>query len=203
MASHGATPPVPPRPPKPPAQPTATPAPPPSEGLVISKRLLWVHGGAYPLENIVRVHTFVLTPRRAQAVGRFLKRAGITAAVIWLCLFIADGPATDSDMESVTALALLVGVGLLVYYFSDMASVAFAADHHVLAVETNGRSTALVTGKREYLEGLVREIAEAIDEPNAQLTAWVGALNITNYDNYYFGDSVNMYGGTGNTGVSK
>ncbi|MFB7515408.1 DUF6232 family protein [Streptomyces sp. NPDC056144] len=201
-----ATPPVPPRPPKPPrpwAQPAATPPPLPSSGLVISKRLLWVHGGAYPLENIVRVHTFLLRPRRGEAVGRFLKRGGITLLVLLFLQYLGEELSSGSDIEGFVAVALLIAVGLLIYYFTEMASVAFAPNHHVLAVETNGRSTALVTGKREHLEGLVRDIADAIDKPDAEFTAWVGALNITNYDNYYFGDSVNMYGGTGNTGVSK
>ncbi|MFF0475012.1 DUF6232 family protein [Streptomyces sp. NPDC004284] len=177
--------------------------------LVISKRLLWVHGGVYPLENIVRVHTFVLRPRRWEAVVRFLKRGGITLAVLLTLLYFADQSSpssydsSSSDLGNVFGGAAGLALFLLVYFFGDMASVAFASTHDVLAIETNGRSTALVTGERAYLNRLVRSIAEAIDKPDAEFRASVGTLEITNYDNYFFGDSVNMYGGSGNTGVMK
>ncbi|AJF69824.1 DUF6232 family protein [Streptomyces vietnamensis] len=181
-------------------------------GLVISKRLLWVHGGAYPLENIVRVYTFVLRPRRGEAVARFLKRGGITIAVLLILMYFADQSSpssydsydsSSSELGGFFGFAIFFTVALLIYFFGDMASVAFAGSHDVLAIETNGRSTALVTGKREYLNQLVRSIAEAIDKPDAEFRATVGTLAITNYGNYFFGDSVNMYGGSGNTGVVK
>ncbi|MET8504177.1 DUF6232 family protein [Streptomyces sp. NPDC004787] len=189
-------------------------APPPGSGLVISKRLLWVHGGAYPLENIVRVYTFVLRPRRGEAFVRFLKRGGITALVLLLLMMFSESSSSgswdsgsygssDSDSEGILRLAVSLAVILLIYFFADMAGVVFASSHDVLAVETNGRSTALVTGRPEYLRGLVHSIAEAIDKPDAEFHATVGTLAVTNYGNYYFGDAVNMYGGSGNTGVAK
>ncbi|WP_225798996.1 DUF6232 family protein [Streptomyces sp. NK15101] len=203
METHGTPPPKPTRPPVPAASP-------PRNGLVISKRLLWVYGAAYPLENIVRVYTFVLRPRRAEAFGRFLKRGGITLAVLLILMNFTDSSSSSyeygsdgSDLDDVLSFVLACAALLLAYYFGVMASVVFARSHDVLAVETNGRSTALVTGKREYLDRLVREIAEAIDKPNAEFQASVGTLAVTNYGNYYFGDAVNMYGGSGNTGMVK
>ncbi|WP_426364638.1 DUF6232 family protein [Streptomyces sp. E-08] len=214
-------PPEPPSPPSPPSRPwnepgrgAAAPAapvgPPSRHGLVISKRLLWVHGGAYPLENIVRVHTFVLRPRRGEALARFLKRGGITLVVLLILSNFADSSSSSwdssgssGDLDGFVGAALVFVVSLLIYYFGDMASVVFAASHDVLAVETNGRSTALVTGKRKHLNELVHAIAEAIDKPDAELHAHVATLAITNYGNYHFGDSVNMYGGSGNTGVAR
>ncbi|GGU78346.1 hypothetical protein GCM10010275_11350 [Streptomyces litmocidini] len=190
-------------PPPRPALPPVPPGPPPRYGLVISKRLLWVHGGAYPLENIVRVYTFVLRPRRGDAFARFLKRGGFTLALFLFLAYLSNPSSGGSDMEGSLGTVLFVVGMVLVYYFGDMASVVFARSHHVLAVETNGRSTALVTGKREHLNQLVRSIAEAIDEPDAEFKASVETLAVTNYGNYFFGDSVNMYGGSGNTGVAK
>ncbi|MEV6329521.1 DUF6232 family protein [Streptomyces sp. NPDC051909] len=192
------------------------PGPPPGYGLVISKRLLWVHGGAYPLENIVRVYTFVLRPRRGEAFLRFLKRGGITVVVLLLLMMLAEltSPSSsswgsgsygssDSGFEGVLSFAVFAGVALLLWFFAEMAGVVFASSHDALAIETNGQSTALVTGNPEYLQGLVRSIAEAIDKPDAEFHASVGTLAVSNYGNYYFGDAVNMYGGSGNTGVAK
>ncbi|MFE5593722.1 DUF6232 family protein [Streptomyces sp. NPDC056549] len=194
-----------------PAAPAAPAGPPSRYGLVISKRLLWVHGGAYPLENIVRVHTFVLRPRRGEAFARFVKRGGITLVVLLILAGLMDSSSNSWDesygstngLDGFLGVAMVFVVFLLIYYFGDMASVVFAASHDVLAVETNGRSTALVTGKRKHLNELVHAIADAIDKPDAELRAHVASLAITNYANYHFGDSVNMYGGSGNTGVAR
>lgn len=179
--------------------------------LVISKRLLWVRGAAYPLENIVRVYTFELTPRRGAAFARFLKRGGATVLFLLLLMWFSDSPGSSydspygssSDSDGLARFLLTVGVCVLIYFFIEMASVVFARSHPVLAVETNGRSTALVTGEIGYLNGLVYSIAEAIDLPDAEFHATVTSLSITNYGDYHFGDTANIYGGSGHTGVVK
>ncbi|MBB4982122.1 MULTISPECIES: DUF6232 family protein [Streptomyces] len=220
MGTNETPPPKPTRPPNPASPPSrpwqeperalasraASAALPPRQGLVISKRLLWVHGGAYPLENIVRVYTFVLRPRRGEAFFRFLKRGGATIALFLFLLYVSDSSSSSyssSDAEGFLGIARVLVLALLIYLFADMASVVFARSHYVLAIETNGRSTALVTGERDYLNQLVRSIAEAIDQPDAEFQASVGTLMVSNYGNYFFGDAVNMYGGSGNTGVAK
>ncbi|MFD0072974.1 DUF6232 family protein [Streptomyces sp. NPDC127166] len=184
----------------------AAAVPPPRHGLVISKRILWVHGGAYPLENIVRVYTFVLRPRRGEAFFRFLKRGGATLALFLFLLYVSDSSSSSyssSGAEPFLGIARVLVLAMLIYLFADMVSVVFARSHNALAIETNGRSTALVTGEPEYLNRLVRQVAEAIDKPDAELQASVGTLLVSNYGNYFFGDAVNMYGGSGNTGVVK
>ncbi|MFI8768594.1 DUF6232 family protein [Streptomyces sp. NPDC053792] len=204
--------------PGPPTTPPPPPSHPPRSGivaptslpLVISKRLLWVSGAAYPLENIVRVYTFVLRPRKAEAVRVFVKRVVLTLLVaLGIGLFAALAKGFSSGQEpSAFADFLLqtsfLGVlGALIWALVDMLTVVTASSHDVLAIETNGRSTAMVSGERRYLNELVVRIASAIDEPDAELTVSVGALTISNPSNYYFGDAVNIYGGDGHTGVSK
>ncbi|MER7537443.1 DUF6232 family protein [Streptomyces sp. NPDC097704] len=220
MGTNETPPPKPTRPPNPASPPSrpwqdperalasraASAALPPRQGLVISKRLLWVHGGAYPLENIVRVYTFVLRPRRGEAFVRFLKRGGFTLALYLLLTFVSDSSSSSyssSDADGILGLARILALAMLIYFGADSASVIFAGSHDVLAIETNGRSTALVTGKRDYLNQLVRQVAEAIDKPDAEFQASVGTLAISNYGDYFFGDTVNMYGGSGNIGVAK
>ncbi|MER5201784.1 DUF6232 family protein [Streptomyces sp. NPDC002825] len=204
--------------PAPPPTPPPPPSHPPHSGiaaptalpLVISKRLLWVGGAAYPLENIVRVYTFVLRPRKADAVRLFVKRVVLTllvALAIGLVAFLgqvfARGEGPGGFTAFLSQISFLGVIGALIWFTVDMLAVVTASAHDVLAIETNGRSTAMVSGDRRYLNELVGRIASAIDEPDAELTVTVGALTISNPSNYYFGDAVNIYGGSGNTGVSK
>ncbi|MEU9856929.1 DUF6232 family protein [Streptomyces sp. NPDC047974] len=207
------TPPSPPAPRVPsgaPAQPSAAPPPmpppappqPPGTGPVelrVARRLLWIGGAVYPLENVVRVYTFVIRPRRAEAVARFVKRLGIV-----LLAFLGIGVITALSGSS--ALLQMASVGLMLalgWFFVEMMLVVGAGSHLTLAIETNGASTALVAGPPEQLHRLVHSIAYAIDHPDAELLERVGSLAISNPSNYYFGDTVNMYGGSGNKGISR
>ncbi|SED06597.1 DUF6232 family protein [Streptomyces sp. TLI_105] len=210
------TPPPPASPPPPPDRPwqtrdaAPTVAAPTALPLVISKRLLWVNGAAYPLENIVRVYTFVLRPRKVEAVRVFVKRVALTLLValgISLFAFLANGFSSGREPSAFAGFLLQISflgvLGALIWALVDMLAVVTASAHDVLAIETNGRSTAMVSGEPRYLNELVVRIASAIDKPDAELTVTVGALTISNPSNYYFGDAVNIYGGDGHTGVSK
>ncbi|MFD8983604.1 DUF6232 family protein [Streptomyces sp. NPDC059564] len=174
--------------------------------LTVTKRLLWVGGAAYPLHNVARIYTFVLKPRRREAAVTFARRTALTllAALAFTVFgtiagFLSRG---DGDFENTIAFVWFATVVALIYYFGDMMSVLTASSHFVLAVESNGQSTALVTGRREQLNPLVHQIAYAIEHPDTELRVQVERLTISNPGNYYFGDTVNMYGGRGNTGVS-
>ncbi|MGW7432778.1 DUF6232 family protein [Streptomyces sp. NPDC054861] len=200
-----ATPPQPSSPPPPAHAPAAGPEP-WTNGIdiVISKRLLWVGGAAYPLQNIARVHTFTLHPRRKEAVVRFVKRVALTLALA-LVLTLLGGLATmgsQETAESVLTWVWLLAAAALVYSLVEMVTVLTAQSHFVLAVETSGPSTALVTAKDpEHLRRLVRSIAHAIENPETEFQVRVETLTISP-SNYYFGDNVNMYGGTGNVGMA-
>ncbi|MFC9248121.1 DUF6232 family protein [Streptomyces sp. NPDC057136] len=174
--------------------------------LVVTKRLLWVGGAAYPLQNVARVYTFTLHPRRKEAVLRFFKRAALAVPVAMaFTVFgaIAGALARSGDAFGGFILFIwLATVGCLIYFFVDMISVLSAPSHFVMAVESNGRSTALVTGDPGHLNQLVQQIAHAIENPETELSVRVEQLTISNPSNYYFGDAVNMYGGSGNVGMS-
>ncbi|MGC5342996.1 DUF6232 family protein [Streptomyces sp. DT24] len=180
---------------------------PTSLDLTVTKRLLWVGGAVYPLQNVARVYTFVLHPRRAEAVRRFLKRAALTLIVAMaFTLFgaIADFLSReDSGFDGFITFTWIAAVGGLIYFFADMLAVVTASSHFVMAVESNGLSTALVTGQPEQLNQLVHRIAHAIENPETELQVRVERLTISNPSNYYFGDAVNMYGGSGNVGMAN
>ncbi|MFI8368624.1 DUF6232 family protein [Streptomyces sp. NPDC085466] len=206
----------PPRPPVPPAPSTPPPAPPPGNGpleLRVARRLLWIGGAFYPLENVVRVYTFVLRPRRAEAVRLFARRLARLMLASLLVLLLGelgafgspsyDSYGNESGPGGLQVFVWLVIVGILVYSFVEMMTVVGAASHLTLAIETNGASTALVAGSPEQLHRLVHQLAHAVEHPDSELLERVGSLPIGNPGNYYFGDVVNMYGGTGNRGIQR
>ncbi|WP_189941412.1 DUF6232 family protein [Streptomyces aurantiogriseus] len=164
--------------------------------LKVSKRLLWVGEAAYPLHNVTRVHTLVLRPKRMEALTDFLKWTALTVVASVVIQVVADD-------DSVQVMLLLLGGALVVWLFVRMLKLWSAPDEHVLAVETNSASTALVTlPNPEQLRQLVQYIVNAIENPEAEFQVRVESLQI-NPKNYQYGDTVNMYGGLANTGVVK
>lgn len=173
--------------------------------LRISKRILWVGGAAYPLHNIARVYSFVLTPKRQEATMRFMKRVGLTLAVLLILTMIGEITFLGSDDSGgFVKFAWIVGLVAFVVYVTDLLAVLTAASHHVVAIETAGPSTAMVTGRNaEHLSQLVGYIANAIENPEAEFHVQVERLTISSPQNYHFGDNVNMYGGSGNVGITN
>ncbi|WDV53657.1 DUF6232 family protein [Streptomyces coeruleorubidus] len=173
--------------------------------LRVSKRLLWVGGAAYPLRNIARVYTFTLHPRRKEAVIRFLARTGITLAVA-IGLSIIGSVTFLASRSTGNGLLTFVWLGsgaALIYFLVDMLSVVTAQSHYVLAIETAGPSTAMVTSRNpQHLDQLVGYVAGALENPDTEFHVTVERLTISSPTNYYFGDNVNMYGGNGNVGIA-
>jgi hypothetical protein len=181
--------------------------------LRVSKRLLWIGEAYYPLQNIARVYTLTIHPRRKEAVLRFVKRLLITGFLVSLLLLLAtfmeasassgfSGGSSDSSGASVLAtFAVIIGIGANVYFFVDMMKVLGAPPRFVLAVETSGASTAVIGGPhQQQLRQLAHQISDAIENPAAEFEVRIDTLTV-NPQHYYFGDNVNMYGGTGNVGV--
>lgn len=179
-------------------------------GLRVSKRLLWVGDAYYPLQNIARAYTLTIHPRRKEAVLLFVKRLLITGAVATLLFLLAamidmsSGFGGDSGGSPVlTTLVVIVATAAQVYAFVDMVKVLGAPSRFVLAVETSGLSTAVVTSPHtDRLRRLAHQIADAIENPEAEFEVRVDTVSI-NPAHYYFGDNVNMYGGTGNVGMAS
>ncbi|RKN37478.1 DUF6232 family protein [Streptomyces hoynatensis] len=179
--------------------------------LRVSKRLLWVGGAYYPLHNITRVYTLTLHPRRGEAVTRFMRRLLIIAALglfLGLLAAVIDqsggfGSSQDNGSADLIALVTFVAVVALIYSFVDMVGVLAAPARFVLAVETSGASTAVVAGRRpDQLRQLAWQISESIENPEANFRVRVDTVTISP-KHYYFGDNVNMYGGTGNVGMAS
>ncbi|GHE66390.1 hypothetical protein CP980_16010 [Streptomyces vinaceus] len=180
---------------------------PASLDLTVTRRLLWVGGAVYPLQNVARVYTFVLHPRRKEATLAFLKRSAV-ALLTGLGFTLLAGTANifsreRETLESLTRFVWFAVAAGLLYFIVDWLRVLTAPSPFVLAVESNGQSTALVTGESGHLNRLVQQIAHAIENPDAELRVRVERLTISNPRNYYFGDAVNMYGGSNNVGMTS
>lgn len=171
--------------------------------LRVGKRLLWVGGAAYPLENIARVHTYMLMPRRWEATRHFLKRLGIILSMAF-ALTILGGITGIASQDTASKLVVWVWLGssaALIFCAVEWLQVVSAAPLYVLAVETSGPPMAVVTSQDpRRLHQLVGSIVHAIEHPETEFHVTVDRLMV-NPKNYYFGDNVNMYGGTGNVGV--
>ncbi|WP_326597934.1 DUF6232 family protein [Streptomyces sp. NBC_01803] len=219
-----APPPPPVAPPQPPAGPPPTADPYPDVAsaastqpiigvdLRVSKRLLWIGDAYYPLHNLARVYTLTIRPRRKDAVLLFLKRLLIIGAVTTFLSLLAAvidesggsfGSSDSNGSGGLSALVVIIAVAALIYSLVVMLQVLGAPAHFVLAVETSGPSTAVVTSQRpDQLRQLARQIADAIENPEADFAVRVNTITISP-KHYYFGDSVNMYGGTGNVGMAS
>ncbi|MET9446131.1 DUF6232 family protein [Streptomyces cinerochromogenes] len=194
-------------PPMPDVPPPARTAPPSPIELRVSKRILWIGSAVYPLHSIARVYTFVMRPRRKEAVLRFLRYAAGTLVVGFIAMLPGlpsltfQGP--DSGGADYVAWVWFLALAAAIYFFVDMMSVLTAQPQYVLAVETSGASTGLVTSRDpRHLDQLVGHISYAIDHPDAEFRVTVERLTVSP-NNYYFGDNVNMYGGNGNVGITR
>ncbi|MFD3661327.1 DUF6232 family protein [Streptomyces sp. NPDC058659] len=162
----------------------------------VSKRLLWVDRACYPLENIARVHTFVVAPDRGAALMTFLKRLAPTLLV--LAFVGAYEQENGEDLGVIRFLCL----AFLVYSLVDLLIILFGAPHTVLAIETTGTAFALLTNRDPgVLTELVRRIARAIENPDTEFHVQVQKVTV-NMKNYT-GDTVNIFGGHGHKGILK
>ncbi|WP_381795757.1 DUF6232 family protein [Streptomyces niveus] len=176
--------------------------------LRVSKRLLWVGDAYYPIQNIARVYTLTIHPRRREAVVLFVKRLLLTGVVTTFLGLLAAAidafGSGDSGGSSGLALLILIGaLAALTYSLVEMLKVLGAPTHFALAVETSGLSSAVLTGPHpDHLRRLAHQIADAIENPKAEFEVRVDTITISPA-HYYFGDNVNMYGGAGNVGMAS
>ncbi|MEU0737926.1 DUF6232 family protein [Streptomyces sp. NPDC006134] len=145
----------------------------------VSRRVLWLDGDAYPLQNIARARTAEIPPRRAEEAG---KAFGIGIAMtlfgviaLWfLGIFPEWGP--------VVFLTWTVKVGGIIFYLFlilAMAEICTRKILYALVIETSGPpSTLIASESRAVVDDLVRKITDAIDDPQAEFQVTVENLQI-------------------------
>ncbi|MER5885294.1 DUF6232 family protein [Streptomyces sp. NPDC001941] len=205
-------PPVPPRPSGPPTRPgviastgSAPDEVPNKHQLVVRQHLLWVAGAAFPLNNIARVHTYVLHPRRGAAAGRFFRRLLLTGVVMLVLVFLSEATRSSfssDDTEAWITLAWMGAAGFVIWEAVHLLTVLTAPSRHVLGVDTSGAAAALVSfDDPERLQHLLAELTYALEHPGTEFTARIETLNV---DLRYYQGSGNNYqfhSGTGDNSV--
>lgn len=167
----------------------------------VTKRLLWVGEEVYPLQNIARIHTFTLTPRRDDAVKRFLKRTALVFAAGTIINAVAYKESDSGGSSPAVSIIVLAVTAYL--FFTELLPTLRAKSEYALSVEASGPPTTLLTSdKEEQLKDIARKIALAIDSPDEEFQFIVNTV-IVNPNDYHFGDNVNIYGGVGNVGVER
>lgn len=196
-------------PPQPSAPPPAPPPMPPQQfggsvSVRVSKRILWVGNAAYPLENVTRVYTFTMTPKRREPILLCVKRVALTLTfAISLTILVGLASAFSHSGGGYLDLVWMCTVAALAYSVGEMVYVLSRPALPALAVETSGPSSAVVSSHdTHHLHQLLGSISHAIENPEAAFQLTVGTLTFS-AANYHFGDNVNMYGGSGNTGVTN
>ncbi|MFE0463957.1 DUF6232 family protein [Kitasatospora sp. NPDC058965] len=176
--------------------------------VAVTRRILWVGNAAYPLATVARVSVTTIVPNYGAAIRRFLKFAAIvclTGLGVLLLVTITNAARSSSDGSNngaggvvVSALILLAG-----YFGIDTLPVLLSRPLHAMAVDTAGPPTALVAWKRqEPAFALANAVTEAIENPQAEFQQLI-QNTVVDMRRYHHGDNVNIYGGQGNTGVSK
>ncbi|MGW3044058.1 DUF6232 family protein [Kitasatospora sp. NPDC001159] len=175
----------------------------------MTRRFLWVGAAAYPLANIARVSITIIVPDYLGAIVRFLKLAGTVIPVAFVIIGLnsftgasdslsRSGRNSDSSWVAVLALVLVV-----LYFLIFTLPVLRQKRLHALTVDTAGPPTALLAWESPApAHELQAAITQAIENPQIEFQQFVSSI-IVDLRHYQFGDNVNIYGGQGNTGVSK
>ncbi|MFB7463915.1 DUF6232 family protein [Streptomyces sp. NPDC056224] len=160
----------------------------------VSKRVLWIGGEAYPLQNIARATTWRIDPARGQAVGRFIKSMLTLGIVTAIAVVVFQGVASDGLKNGVTFAAL----ALAALFLYRLVSVLTTRTYYALVIETAGTPrTLLASGDQQEVQQLVLDIMDAIDDPLADFSRPVNTYNIGQIgDNYTASGS----GGVGRIG---
>jgi hypothetical protein len=163
---------------------------PPVEAIRISRRILWIGGDAYPLQNIARVWVSVL-PLHSLAVIKQATR--LTRFLLGLCLPLVVIAITaehwwDSPIWLVTLAAFTLLAGVVIGSVGGAALVqAKRNPDYALSIETSGRpGVVLISKDRRPLEELMRRIMDTVDRPESEFRIYVNSVQ--------YGDRITQFG---------
>jgi len=153
----------------------------------VSRRILWVGGEAYPLQNIARARTVQVTPRRGAMLWSFAKTTlfcGVVGLAATIALDYVDPPVDEYRIRRAITAAVTT---LVLFNAIRLVAGLVRRTRYALVIETAGNPrTALVTRDRHIVEQLVHQIMAAIDNPDAEFS-----IQVTNY---HFGDNILQFG---------
>jgi hypothetical protein len=144
----------------------------------VSRRILWFGSEAYPLHNITRTNTLVITPNRGSAIKRYL-----ISIALWL---IPPTVASAAGLGFVTALAVVGWLALVVYKTIKLVEFLKLTLYELVIETAAGSHRGLVTANENVVFDLSIRITDAINNPHAEFQMRVENLRV--------GDDINMYG---------
>jgi len=151
----------------------------------VSQRILWFGSEAYPLHNITRTNTLVITANRSAAIRRFVISAGLSLVFGLMVLGVSPGVFSGLIFAGVLAFIVFRAIKL-----SELLKLKL----HELVIETAaGSHRGLVTNSQQVVKDLAFRITDAINNPMAEVQ-----MQIENYN--VGGDQINMIGGVNPTG---
>ncbi|MGW3185630.1 DUF6232 family protein [Kitasatospora sp. NPDC001119] len=168
--------------------------------VAVTNRILWIGQAAYPLANVARVGTSLIVPGRRRALLRLLAFGLVVFLPVLVIAQATDGSSSGSGSGTLFLVAMIL---VALYFLIFTWPVLRRPDLYVLAVDTAGPPTAVLAWlTAEPAFELQATITRAIENPQAEFQQIVQTISV-DLRQYQFGDSVNIYGGQGNTGVSK
>lgn len=152
----------------------------------VTRRVLWVGGDAYPLQNIARAQVRTLRPRQGTPVKDFLLEI-----LRWIVLTVVV--ITAMTLVGLRGAASYVVVILVMLVLVSVLKLTRAVnrerekkEYHLLVLQTSGDPrTLLASTDRDQIYELVQTIMAAIDDAEVSYHNWIS--------NYY-GDVIRQYG---------
>jgi hypothetical protein len=152
----------------------------------VTKRVLWVGGDAYPLQNIARAQIRTLHPRRGTPIKDFIVEnlRWIVIAVLLIAAMTLAGLSNAVGYVCVIlVLLILISVLKLTRAINRERE---KRDYYLLVLQTSGDPrTLLASTDREQIYELVQTIMAAIDD---------AAVTYHNWISNYYGDVIRQYG---------
>jgi hypothetical protein len=138
----------------------------------VERGVLWVGAEAYPLQNIARARTVRLVPNRAWAARRFA-RAVVQCVLLGIAGAVALRLANNQSSENGYRLlhdggnaAIVVSIAIAAIGLITLIVRMSRRTFYALVIETAGTPRRLlVSTSQAELDGLVRNIMEAIHNP--------------------------------------
>jgi 4-amino-4-deoxy-L-arabinose transferase-like glycosyltransferase len=165
----------------------------------ISRQVLWVGAEAYPLRNIARAQTVRIVPNRGAAIRRFLK-AFVLEVILGIVAAVAIGRASgvnsvqaSNDLHGAAVAVLVLAVVLVVISAVRLIRVLSKGSFYALIIETAGTPrSVLVSDDENEISKLVRQIMDAIDNPQVTYHTTVESIDLRGAQGVQLGSSGNQ-----------
>jgi hypothetical protein len=152
----------------------------------VTKRVLWVGGDAYPLQNIARAQVRTLHPERGTPVKNFLKDILRWVGLGILALIAMTVVGVRNSLAYVLVILLILFLISVLKLIRAIGKERRKIPYYLLVLQTSGDPrTLLASTDGNQIYELVQTIMAAIDD---------AAITYHNWISNYYGDIIRQYG---------